>query len=81
VSPTTIIAKTGFKFPSLKTSNIFADFVSARILAVFRNPANRLANGASEVAPCRWGKYLGRAAGRPADIARAISFCVKEPTG
>src|SRR4051812_6898822 len=43
------------KLPSLKTSNVFADFVTALILAVFPNPANRLANGANEVAPCCWG--------------------------
>jgi hypothetical protein len=58
-----------------------------RILAVFPNPANWLANGPSEVAPCHrvdaWEmlpQYL-RTSFKDADIACGVSFCVKEPTG
>jgi len=60
VSPTTIIASTGFKAsppPSQKTSNIFADFFSALILAVFPTLQTGLANGASEVATLSRWKY------------------------
>jgi hypothetical protein len=79
-SPTTIIAKTGFKFSSRKTITVFADFVSALILAVFPNPANRLANGANEVAPCYGGNTSDALAQGP-PTPREISFCVKELTG
>jgi hypothetical protein len=72
VNPTTIIARTDFKTSLTKTNDIFADFVGVPkspllILAVFPNPANRLANGAGEVAPCR--------------SAREIPFCVRELAG
>jgi hypothetical protein len=76
-----MIAKTGFKFPSLKTSNIFADFVSALILAVFPNAATGL-----PTVQTKWhlvAEEIPGTCGRKArrHRVREISFCVRELAG
>jgi hypothetical protein len=77
VSPTTMIAKTGFKFPSLKTSNIFADFVSALILAVFPNPATGLPTVQTKWHLVAW-EMLPEG---PPTLRARYRFCVKELAG